>query len=82
MSKKRSPEEQHPVFGIGFYRREQWPLLLETADDRKELEDTYDEWKFVGWGKRFTLPNIFNHRRVGLHMRHSAQPATGRSNTS
>ena len=42
---KRSPEEQKPVFGIGFYRREQWPQLLETADDRKELEDTYDEWK-------------------------------------
>jgi len=45
MSKKRSPEEQHPVVGIGFYRREQWPRLLETADDRKELESTYDEWK-------------------------------------
>ena len=45
MSNKHSPEEQHPVFGIGFYRREQWPRLLETADDRRELEDTYDEWK-------------------------------------
>jgi hypothetical protein len=43
MSKKRSPEEQHQVFGIGFYRRDQWPRLLETADDRQELEDTYDE---------------------------------------
>lgn len=42
---KRSPEEHQTVFGIGFYRRDQWPRLLETAGDRKELEDTYDEWK-------------------------------------
>lgn len=42
---KRSPERQPPVFGIGFYPREQWPQLLKTAGDRKELEDTYDEWK-------------------------------------
>jgi hypothetical protein len=33
------------VFSIGFYQREQWPLLLETADDRHVIEDTYDEWK-------------------------------------
>jgi hypothetical protein len=32
------------VVSIGFYRREQWPLLLETADDRQTLEDTYDDW--------------------------------------
>jgi hypothetical protein len=32
------------VLGVGFYRKEQWPLLLETADDRAELEDTYEEW--------------------------------------
>lgn len=29
---------------IGYYQREQWPLLLETADDRQAIEDTYDEW--------------------------------------
>jgi hypothetical protein len=45
MSKKHSPEEQQPVFAIGFYRREQWPRLLETAADRRELEDSYDGWK-------------------------------------
>ena len=45
MSKINSPELQQTVFGIGFYRSDQWPRLLETADDRKELEDTYDEWK-------------------------------------
>jgi hypothetical protein len=44
MSKKNSSDRPEQIFGIGFYRREQWPLLLETADDRKDLEDTYDEW--------------------------------------
>jgi trans-aconitate methyltransferase len=35
------------VLGIGFYRREQWPLLLETAVDSHLLEKTYDEWMAV-----------------------------------
>jgi hypothetical protein len=35
------------VYSIGFYQREQWPLLLETADDRHVLEDTYDQWLFA-----------------------------------
>jgi hypothetical protein len=42
---KRSPEERQPVFGVGFFRREQWLRLLETAADREEFEDTYDAWK-------------------------------------
>jgi len=32
------------VIGIGFYRREQWHLLIETAADAHILEKTYDEW--------------------------------------
>ena len=44
---KHSPEEQQTLFGIGFYRRDQWQRLLETAVDRTELEDTFDEWKLV-----------------------------------
>jgi trans-aconitate methyltransferase len=32
------------MVGIGFYRREQWPLLIEAADDSHILEKTYDEW--------------------------------------
>ncbi len=32
------------VFSIAYYRREQWPMLLGSADDRHALEDTYDEW--------------------------------------
>ena len=32
------------VVGIGFYRREQWPQLLESAVDADILEKTYDDW--------------------------------------
>jgi hypothetical protein len=32
------------MVGIGFYRREQWPLLRETALDSHLLEETYDGW--------------------------------------
>lgn len=32
------------VVGIGFYKREQWPLLLENAIDSHVLEKTYDQW--------------------------------------
>ena len=32
------------VIGIGFYKREQWPLLIETAADASVLEPTYDDW--------------------------------------
>lgn len=31
--------------GVAWYRREQWVRLLEIADDRNNLEDTYEEWK-------------------------------------
>ena len=33
------------VFSIGFYQREQWPLLRGTADDRQVIEGTFDEWQ-------------------------------------
>lgn len=32
------------VLSIGFYRRDQWPLLLDAADDKQVIEDTYDGW--------------------------------------
>lgn len=32
------------VISIGYYKRDQWPLLLETADGKQTIEDTYDEW--------------------------------------
>jgi hypothetical protein len=48
------------VVGAGFYRREQWPLLLETAEDRAELEDTYEEWLESFW------KGIRNLRTLGI----------------
>ncbi len=41
-SKKDS--ESATILGIAWYRREEWPHLLEIAADRDELEDTYGEW--------------------------------------
>lgn len=32
------------LIGIGFYRKDQWPLLLETADDADKMIEIYDEW--------------------------------------
>jgi hypothetical protein len=60
MSRHYSPEEQQMVFGIGFYRKEQWPRLLETAHDRKELEATYEEWKLN------LIKSVKNMRLTGM----------------
>jgi len=32
------------LIGIGFYQKDQWPLLLETADDAKMMIEKYDKW--------------------------------------
>jgi hypothetical protein len=32
------------LIGIGFYRKDQWPLLLETADDADMMIEKYDKW--------------------------------------
>lgn len=32
---------------IAYYRKENWKRLLDTADDREILEDTWDEWHEV-----------------------------------
>lgn len=32
------------ALGIGWYRREDWPRLLQLVPDRAALHDTYDEW--------------------------------------
>ncbi len=39
--------KEKKVLGIGFYRREQWPLLLDTAADSHLLEKAYDDWMEV-----------------------------------
>ena len=41
---KNKSDMKDMVIGIGFYRREQWPLLLETSVDAHILGKTYDEW--------------------------------------
>ncbi|MBM4141516.1 MAG: hypothetical protein FJ242_08580 [Nitrospira sp.] len=41
---KNKSDMKDMVIGIGFYRREQWPLLLETSVDAQILGKTYDEW--------------------------------------
>ena len=41
-SKKNS--ETASILGIAWYKREEWPHLLEISADRDELEDTYEEW--------------------------------------
>ena len=48
------------VFGIGFYRKEQWPLLLKTAEDRAGLEDTYEVWK------QNLKKSLKNMRKLGM----------------
>jgi len=35
------------MIGIGFYRRQDWEKFLASADDRENLESTYDEWLVV-----------------------------------
>ncbi|MBI5099666.1 MAG: hypothetical protein HZB30_10560 [Nitrospirae bacterium] len=32
------------LIGIGFYQKDQWPLLLETADDIDMMEKVYEKW--------------------------------------
>ena len=32
------------VIGVAWFRREEWPRLLEVSADRDQLEETYDEW--------------------------------------
>lgn len=33
------------LIAIGFYREDQWPLLLKTADDIDAMEKEYGEWR-------------------------------------
>jgi hypothetical protein len=35
---------RHTVVGVAWYRAEQWQRLREISADRKELEDSYQEW--------------------------------------
>lgn len=39
-----SRNKSQVIVGIGYYKREEWERFLASAEDRDELEDTYDEW--------------------------------------
>ena len=41
IKESRNPEA---VLGVGWYRPEQWALLLAESVDRAELESTHAEW--------------------------------------
>ena len=48
--KKKKPKSHEvevvdTVLGVPWYTPEQYERLLEVADDRDNLEDTYEEWK-------------------------------------
>ena len=43
-NKKKKPMT-NVIMGIGWYKEEQWSLLLEQSVDRNDLAFTYDEWK-------------------------------------
>ncbi len=36
--------KRQETIGIAFYKEEDWPAFLECADDREELEDTWEQW--------------------------------------
>ena len=38
-------KEQNTLFGIAWYRKEQWELLKSTAADFELIEDTFEEWE-------------------------------------
>lgn len=40
----KKPKDSNVAIGVAWYRREQWPRLLEISADRDKLEDSYDEW--------------------------------------
>ena len=40
----QDPDNPKAVLGVGWYRPEQWALLLAQSVDRDELESTHAEW--------------------------------------
>jgi predicted metal-dependent phosphotriesterase family hydrolase len=51
------------IVGIGYYKREEWERFLASAEDREELEDTYDEW-VVDFHK-----TISNAKKAGVRLK-------------
>jgi hypothetical protein len=43
--KKSNPDKKDThITGMAWYKREQWPTLLQVSSDSKSLESTYDKW--------------------------------------
>jgi hypothetical protein len=53
--------------GVGYYKREQWNFLLESASDRENLEGTYEEWL-----KFFAICKIIHSSPSLLHVASSS----------
>jgi hypothetical protein len=43
--KQESVGTADTVLGVGWYTRKEYERLLELANDRDDLEDTYEEWQ-------------------------------------
>lgn len=41
---KKVPPHTEGIFGIAWYRKDQWELLRMVSDKPETLEDTYEEW--------------------------------------
>ena len=54
------PDKSTAVMAVATYSREQWDKLIEVADDRNDLESSWEEWKAV---KEEAIANI---RRQGF----------------
>jgi len=55
--RRKKKEAARIAAGVAWYRREQWPRLLEVAEDADELEDTYEEWLQIA-NRRFDEFNV------------------------
>lgn len=44
LKKKRKKDKGVPALGVGWYREDQWPLLLQHSADRENLNQTYAKW--------------------------------------
>jgi len=53
---------QDTAVGVAWFRKEEWPKLLEVSADRDQLEETYDEWL------EFALASIIDVRAKGLRV--------------
>jgi hypothetical protein len=42
--RRKIKEKARIAAGVAWYRRDQWPRLLEVAADADELEETYEGW--------------------------------------